>query len=442
MKTILTIAGFDPSSGAGITRDLDTFFSLGIHGASVPTSFVIQGPLGVKSIEPVPLEQFSDMVEAVTETIPIDGMKLGVLCNSSFIGPIATLKERFPKTPFIIDTVFAAKNGTSLITEDGKRLLIEKLFPLADIITPNIDEASAITGKRADSLDEMKESAMALCSLGPRAVVLKGGHLEGNPVDVLYDGKEFTLFARNRIERTVHGTGCSFSSLLVSFLTLGYPVREAFNATEVRMSRGLSASYRFGNTGYHYLSTGLINAGDAGRETVLQTLRQAKKRLTLLNMVDFVPEVQMNMVYATDTARGIEDVAAFPGRIGKHAGRLLFKGDPEFGSSSWTAQFLLAYMIRFPFIRSCINLKYSEGLIEKAKHADFCIEYFDWHDNTIQIESQKDDGPGFLAEKIMKNTDSPPDIIYDTGSIGKEPIIRLFGRDPIELIEKMEKIRL
>lgn len=436
MKTILTIAGFDPSSGAGITRDLDTFFSLGIHGASVPTSFVIQGPLGVKSIEPVPLKQFSDMVEAVTENIPIDGVKLGVLCDSVFIDPISTLKKRFPTTPFVIDTVFAAKNGTSLITEDGKRLLVEKLFPLADVITPNIDEASAITGKRAGSLDEMKESAMVLCSLGPKAVILKGGHLEGDPVDVLYDGREFTLFTRNRIDRTIHGTGCSFSSLLLSFLTLGYPVQEAFNAAEEMMSLSLGASYRVGNKGYHYLSTGIINAGNACRENVLHTLRKAKERLTLLNMVDFVPEVQMNMVYATETAGGIEDVAAFPGRIGKHADRLLFKGDPQFGSSSWTAQFLLAYMKHFPFIRSCINLKYSESIIEKAIQANFRIDCFEWHGKN------DNDGPDFLAGRIMEGIDSPPDIIYDTGAIGKEPIIRLFARDPIELIEKMEKIRL
>jgi hydroxymethylpyrimidine kinase/phosphomethylpyrimidine kinase len=258
MKNILTIAGYDPSSGAGIARDMDTFFSLGIHGLSIPTCTVVQGPKGVTGIYRRPIKEFKELVALVGKGLPLHGVKVGVGCDAPYIREIAGLLKR-KKVPLVIDPVISAKNGTELITEAGLKVLIKSLFPLAMVITPNIDEASRLSGIQIKTIDDMKEAARFIIETGPKAVIVKGGHLKGNPIDILYDGTEFIQKKKKRINREIHGTGCSFSSLVVSFLVLGYSLKDAFFASEDLMEEALKGSYRIDKKGYFYMSTGIMN---------------------------------------------------------------------------------------------------------------------------------------------------------------------------------------
>jgi hydroxymethylpyrimidine kinase/phosphomethylpyrimidine kinase len=258
MRNILTIAGYDPSSGAGIMRDIDTFFSLGIHGLSIPTCTVVQGPKGVTGIHRTPMRNFKEMIALMGKELPFHGVKVGVGCDASYIWEITGLLKS-KKVPFVIDPVIAAKNGTELITEKGLRALIKNLLPLATVITPNIAEASYLSGLQIETVDDMKEAARLIIKAGPRAVIVKGGHLKGNPVDIFYDGKEFSQKKKERINREVHGTGCSFSSLVISFLVLGHTLKNAFFASEDVMEKTLKASYRIDKKGYFYMSTGITN---------------------------------------------------------------------------------------------------------------------------------------------------------------------------------------
>jgi hydroxymethylpyrimidine kinase/phosphomethylpyrimidine kinase len=258
MRNILTIAGYDPSSGAGIARDMDTFFSLGIHGLSIPTCTVVQGPKGVTGIYRTPIKAFKEMVAQLGKDLPLHGVKVGVACDASYIREIAALLNK-KKVPLVIDPVTASKNGTELITEAGLRALIKSLFPLATVITPNIAEASRLYGTPIKTIDDMGEAARSIIKTGPKAVILKGGHLKGDPIDIFYDGKEFAQRKKKRINREVHGTGCSFSSLIVSFLVLGYSLKDAFFASEDAMEETLKGSYRIDKKGYFYMSTGIMN---------------------------------------------------------------------------------------------------------------------------------------------------------------------------------------
>jgi len=258
MKNILTIAGYDPSSGAGIVRDMDTFFSLGIHGLSVPTCTVIQGPKGVTGIHPTPIKLFRELVAMMGKGLPLHGVKVGVGCDVSYVRHIAGLMKG-KNIPLVIDPVIAAKNGTELITEGGLRALIKSLFPLATIVTPNLTEASHLSGVQIKSINDMKEAAQVIMKRGPKAVIVKGGHLKGSPIDVFYDGTIFAQRKKRRINREVHGTGCSFSSLVVSFLVLGYSLKDAFFASEDMMEEILKTSYRIDKKGYFYMSTGIMN---------------------------------------------------------------------------------------------------------------------------------------------------------------------------------------
>ena len=258
MRNILTIAGYDPSSGAGIVRDMDTFFSLGMHGLSIPTCTVVQGPKGVTGIYRTPIKEFKEIAAMMGKELPFHGVKMGVGCDTPYIREIAGLLKK-KVVPLVIDPVISAKNGTELITEGGLRALIKSLFPLATIVTPNIAEASRLSGVQIKTIDDMKEAARSIMKTGPKAVIVKGGHIKGDPIDIFYDGKEFAQWKKKRINRVVHGTGCSFSSLIVSFLVLGYNLKDAFFASEDWMEETLKGSYRIDKKGYFYMSTGIMN---------------------------------------------------------------------------------------------------------------------------------------------------------------------------------------
>ncbi|MCX5810236.1 MAG: hydroxymethylpyrimidine/phosphomethylpyrimidine kinase [Proteobacteria bacterium] len=281
MKNVLTIAGFDPSSGAGITKDIDVFFSLGMHGISVPTCIVNQGPKGVTGVYPIPLDQFSYMLEGVKDGTKIDGVKIGVMWDESHVevlsefissvraaagspacpSALADRSLRDDEIPVVLDPVISAKNNTRLITDRGLKKLVDTVLPLTTVITPNIDEAHLITGIKIECLNDMKVCSEAILNMGTNAVVIKGGHLEGEPVDLCYDGNEFTTWQKKRIDREVHGTGCTFSSLLISFLVHGYHLKDAFIMSEQYMQDLLKESYRIADNGYFYMSSAIASSG-------------------------------------------------------------------------------------------------------------------------------------------------------------------------------------
>jgi len=267
MKSLLSIAGFDASSGAGIVRDADTFFSCGFHAITVPTCTVVQGPGGVKRIEPSPEELFRDTLDTATAGVAIKGVKIGVLCNESHVKATSRALARRKGIPVILDPVFAAKNGISLISDGGRAACIGSLFTKVTVVTPNADEASFITGRKIRTVKAAQKAAERIHSLGPRAVVVKGGHIEGDPVDVLFDGREFVLYKKKRVPRSIHGTGCSFSSTLTCFLALGYSLADAFMATQESLERLFESSYRIDRKGYFYVSSAVDRIFRCGKET-------------------------------------------------------------------------------------------------------------------------------------------------------------------------------
>jgi hydroxymethylpyrimidine/phosphomethylpyrimidine kinase len=440
MKSVLTIAGFDPSSGAGVTRDLDTFFSLGLHGIAAPTSIVVQGPQGVRDIYPTPYDAFKAMLASIREDMKIDGIKIGVAWDEHYVEALSSFLPAYPEIPVVVDPVRASKNGTQLLSDKGFKSLVKSVFPKATIITPNLDEASFITGEKVRTLKDMEGCARALAASGPQAVVVKGGHLQGEPIDLLFDGSDCTTWKRKRIDRVIHGTGCIFSSLLVSFLVHGYSIKQAFIASESLMDDLLKESYRVNEDGYYYSSSGLLNSNLAERWKILQAMKEVKKRFCLLNLVECIPEVQMNIGYALEGAKGTEDVAAFPGRIGHYEGKVLFKGNPQFGASSHVAQLILNFMQYFPHVRSCANIRYNKATVIKAREKGLKAVFFDRKQESSTTKKKESKNLDFLLEKVLKDVDIPPDMIYDEGDIGKEPMIRIFARSPLELLKKMEMI--
>lgn len=230
MFKALTIAGSDSGGGAGIQADLKTFQERGVFGMSAITALTAQNTLGVHGVYPQSLEAIEAQIDAVLSDIGADAVKTGMLFSAEIIKLVASKIKQYDVQNVVVDPVMIAKGGASLLQEEAVQALIEHLLPLATVITPNLPEALKILNiAEMKTIDEMKDAAVQLHQLGPKYVVLKGGHLqEGNATDILYDGKEFTLFENERIEtKHTHGTGCTFAAAIASELAKGEPIVQA-----------------------------------------------------------------------------------------------------------------------------------------------------------------------------------------------------------------------
>ncbi len=227
MEIALTIGGSDPTGGAGIQADLKTFKSFGVYGLSIPTALTAQNTNGVTDIYALPSGFFSEQLDTLLKDIQPDACKTGMLSENEVIKIIAEKINQYSLKNLVIDPVTVSSTGVPLVRDNALELMRDYLFPLAKVITPNIYEASLFTGVNIEDEGDMKRAAVKLKELGPEAVIITGGHLEGKATDLLLNEGEFLSLQREKIEGEYHGTGCVFSSAITACLALGYDVREA-----------------------------------------------------------------------------------------------------------------------------------------------------------------------------------------------------------------------
>jgi len=217
----LTIAGSDPSGGAGIQADLKTFHQFGVYGEAAITLLTVQNTCGVKSIEYLAADLVTAQVRAAIEDIPPAAAKTGALGTREVIEAVAEMAAQF-RFPLIVDPVLFSKNGAALLTVDAMETFKEQLLPRAFLLTPNLQEAAILTGLPVHDPAGMRRAAEKLAALGPRAVLVKGGHLSGDAIDVLFYEGTWLEFAAPRIEtRHTHGTGCTYSAAITALLAGG-----------------------------------------------------------------------------------------------------------------------------------------------------------------------------------------------------------------------------
>ena len=227
IPVVLTIAGSDPSGGAGIQADIKTFHQFGVYGTSVVTLVTVQNTRSVQEVEILPAGLVEAQLDAVLEDLPPLAAKTGALGTAEIISALARRACGF-RFPLVVDPVMISKHGRSLITEAAREVLLEKLVPLAFLVTPNLQEAGFLSGTTVHDLDTMQEAARRISARGAKAVLVKGGHLEGEAVDVLYWNQQFHRFSTPRIEtRHTHGTGCTFSAAITAGLAAGLPLPQA-----------------------------------------------------------------------------------------------------------------------------------------------------------------------------------------------------------------------
>lgn len=251
--TVLTIAGTDPSGGAGIQADLKTFAALGCYGMSVVTALVAQNTCGVRAIHSVPPEFVREQLLAVLEDIRPDAIKIGMVHSVGLVNVIADILVAYPDIPVVFDPVMIATSGHRLIEQDTVAAIVEKLFPLSEVITPNMDEASFLTGIPVKGIDDMQEAAAMIMQMNPKALLLKGGHLQSEKLTSMLVNTAGLIqeYHSDKIDtKNMHGSGCTLSSAIASYLAIGDSLRGAvakaqvyvhgaiFNAADVIIGKG------------------------------------------------------------------------------------------------------------------------------------------------------------------------------------------------------------
>jgi hydroxymethylpyrimidine/phosphomethylpyrimidine kinase len=230
IATALSIAGSDPSGGAGIQGDLKAFSANNVYGMAVITALTAQNTTGVSGIHRVPAHFVADQMQAILEDIRVDAIKIGMLANANIIHAVADVLRSYPDIPVVLDPVMIAKGGRSLLEDEAVSLLKEQLFPLTDLLTPNLPEAASLLGKKiAQTRAEMVSQGRALLTLGVNAVLMKGGHfVADDSPDVLVSNDELIWFEGQRLAtKNTHGTGCTLSATLAAELAKGATLENA-----------------------------------------------------------------------------------------------------------------------------------------------------------------------------------------------------------------------
>ncbi|HHD2751397.1 TPA: bifunctional hydroxymethylpyrimidine kinase/phosphomethylpyrimidine kinase [Clostridium perfringens] len=225
----LTIAGSDSSGGAGIQADIKSFSANGVYGMSIITAITAQSTQGVFGIMDVTPEIIEKQIDVIFDDIEVDAIKIGMVSKIESIEAISKALRRVENlSQIVLDPVMISKSGFKLLSDDAKNTLIEKLIPLATLITPNLPEAEELLGREILTIEDMKKAAIDIKKMGAKNVLIKGGHLEGEATDLLYDGESFVIFEQDRINtKHTHGTGCTLSSAITANLAKGMNIVDA-----------------------------------------------------------------------------------------------------------------------------------------------------------------------------------------------------------------------
>lgn len=246
MKKVLTIAGSDTSGGAGIQADLKTMSALGVYGMSVITAVTAQNTQAVYDVEDISREMVGKQIEVIYEDIAVDAVKIGMVSNAEIIRTIRAHLVKYQAKNIVVDPVMISSSGYHLLPKEAVTALKE-LMSIADIVTPNIFEAEILSEIRIDSEEDMKTAAKKISKLGPSSVLVKGGHNKDNANDVLFNGDVFTVFPANRIvTKNTHGTGCTLSSAIASYLAKGLELGVAVRLAKDYITEAINNSFSIG----------------------------------------------------------------------------------------------------------------------------------------------------------------------------------------------------
>ncbi|MGB6066045.1 MAG: bifunctional hydroxymethylpyrimidine kinase/phosphomethylpyrimidine kinase [Desulfomonilaceae bacterium] len=440
MDKVLTIAGSDSGGGSGIQADLKTILSLGGYGMSVVTAVTAQNTLGIQGIVPIAPEFVALQLESTLGDIGADCVKTGMLVNGETVHVVAEKIAKYQIEKVVVDPVVASEWGFVLLDQEGRKTLVKELFPVAHLLTPNIPEAEILTGKPIGNVSDMKKAAKRLHKMGPKFVLVKGGHLKEVPVDVLYDGSQHYEFSTQRVRtRHTHGTGCTLASAVATLLAQGMPLIECIDQAKRYLYRALRFSLSLGSgigPTNHFASI----TREIARTHVIEELDKALERLKRLNVGHLIPEVQSNLAYAIPFAESVEDVASFPGRIIRLVNTVATLASAKFGASRQIHHLVLAAMEYDPQRRAAMNIAYSDALVNRIRSLGYTVVEFDRSRTPPDLAQEEGSTLAWGVQDVMEELGKVPDAIFDRGVVGKVPMIRIFGKDPASIVNLIARL--
>ncbi|HDM67071.1 MAG TPA: bifunctional hydroxymethylpyrimidine kinase/phosphomethylpyrimidine kinase [Thermoplasmatales archaeon] len=439
-NVVLSIAGLDPSGGAGLTMDIKTLTSIGVEALSIATCLTTQNTREVKNVEEVSDELVAKQIDLLMEDIPIEVVKIGLLPSVEMIKIIAS-KTQQHKWKVILDPIFTSTTGYSFYDHSMIESLKKDLLPYVYLLTPNKSEAERIVGWDIKTRGDAETVCNELYSMGCRNILLKSSY--GRGVDLFYDGRVYVTLSLPKHPLEVHGTGCVLSSLIAGFLSKGYSLMESIKKAKSILWGLMLSSRKIGGglRSISYPSNSFVEEScmivdEVHAETLLELKSCLEELLSILS-IDFVPEVGCNIGYATPSARSKEDVCAISGRIVRVANSIRCCGPLSFGVSKHISSIILSAMKHYSYLRSAMNIKYDPKVIDAAEREGLKVGFFSREDEPVEVSSTMEWGTSYAFTRAKQ----PLDIIYDEGGIGKEPMIRILARNPREVLDKLRLLQ-
>jgi hydroxymethylpyrimidine kinase/phosphomethylpyrimidine kinase len=445
VPVVMTIAGSDSGGGAGIEADLKAFAALGVHGTVAITSVTAQNTYSVTGVYDLPPEAVVKQIETVYEDMGIDAAKTGMLSNSEIIKAVARTVKRL-EFPLVVDPVMVAKSGAPLLRPEAVKTLVEELIPVSTLVTPNVPEAERLSGIKISDLNDAKRAAKIIVEdLGAKAAIVKGGHLSGDKsIDVMYfEGEYYTYEAPRISDGCTHGTGCGFSAAIAAELAKGSELPKAVGVAKRFITMAIDYGIKVGKghcpinpIAWVMIPAEKFRAIEDVEEAVSILLKNSKI------IAPFMPEVGMNIVKAIayPYARSVEDVIGVEGRIVRVRDGIKQVGPVRPGASSHVARAVLTMMKYNPEYRAALNIGYNEALISAAKKLGLKVVMVSRKEEPPEVKAKEGQTMQWMVSRAVELAGGVPDVIYDDGDIGKEPMIKIFGRSAVEVVEKLIKI--
>ncbi|MCS7115177.1 MAG: bifunctional hydroxymethylpyrimidine kinase/phosphomethylpyrimidine kinase [Candidatus Bathyarchaeota archaeon] len=437
----ITIAGSDSGGGAGIQADLKTFAALGVHGATAITAITAQNTCSVLSVENLGPEIVRAQIRAVAEDIGIDAGKTGMLYDEGIIKAVAEEVSRYGFS-LVVDPVMVAKSGAPLLKPEALKALQSHLLPLATVVTPNRFEAEKISGVEIRDLRSAEIAAEKISRMGPKAVVIKGGHFDwAEATDILFYNGEIRRYSAPRMDfKTTHGTGCSFSAAITAELAKGKPIPEAVGKAKEVVTLGIRFGLNIGK-GHGPVNPMVHLYRESSRYNVLTSVEEAKNLIeSSSHVAKLIPEVGLNVAMAIPYAESTADVAAVEGRIVKTSTGAKAAGGAKFGVSSHLAKYILEMVRHDSEKRAAINLKFSEETLKILEKLGLTLSFYDRAKEPEEIKKVEGMTIPWGVKEAIKSVGKVPDVIYHRGDFGKEPMIVIFGTDVLSLAKMVVEV--
>jgi hydroxymethylpyrimidine/phosphomethylpyrimidine kinase len=424
---VMTIAGSDSGGGAGIAADLKTFAAFGVHGTCAITSVTAQNTTGVLKAFDLAPEAVASQIEAVCTDMEITWAKTGMLASSDIVKEVAKQVKKH-RLSLVLDPVMAAEAGGDLLRKEALSVLIEELLPLCKVTTPNASEAAALAGIPVKTHEDAKLAARKIADLGVEAVIVTGGHIDAT--DLLYDSGScaFTRVSGTFVKGGTHGSGCTYSASMAACLAWGDSLETAAKKAKGFVEEAIIRSIPVGK-GVSPVNPLGKTLEEKERYLALKSVKEAVSTLAdSPEFAELIPEVGCNIGMAIPGAENYEDIAAIEGRIVKYRERANPVGCVDFGASRHVARVIFAALRENPDTRAALNIKYSTEILEACGAMGLGISSFD--------RAKEPEGVSTMdwgTAEAIKEYGGVPEVIYDKGGMGKEPMVRLLGKDALEL---------